>query len=200
MIAGTQGYDRFIEFFIESNQALDFHEVCKDFITFLPDKFTKVLDIGSGAGQNAAALAKLCYKVTAVEPMLQFLESAKSTYKEFNIKWLNGSLPELTCLAPDEPKFDFILIDAIWHHLNEMERESAAIRLSNIIDSGGKCAISLRNGPAGMGTRVFPTHADEIINQFQNLGFKCVFQLHDQPSFYSHKKDVKWSRIVLVKG
>ena len=199
MIAGIQGYDRFIKLFIVSSRALNFHEVCKVFVDFLPEKSTNILDVGSGAGQNSAAMAKLGYKVTAVEPMPQFLRAALHSYKEFNINWLSGSLPELSCLAAEYPKFDFILIDAVWHHLNEMERESAAIRLSQIINSGGKCAISLRNGPAGMGTRVFPTNVDTTITQFQAVGFKCIFQLSNQPSFYKHKEHVKWSRIVLQK-
>ena len=199
MTLGIEGYDRFINLFIESNQTLDFHQVCADFIDFLPEKSINILDVGSGAGQNSAALAKLGYKVTAVEPMLQFLVAAKHSYKELNINWLSGSLPELSCIAVEHSKFDFVLIDAVWHHLNEEERGRAAIRLSQIINSGGSGALSLRNGPAGMGTRVFPTKAEETIAQFQNLGFRSVFQLHDQPSFYSFKQDVKWSRIVLEK-
>jgi hypothetical protein len=87
----------------------------------------------------------------------------------------------------------------VWHHLNETERERAAVRLSQIINSGGKCALSLRNGPAGMGTRVFAANAEKTIAQFQGLGFRSVFKLQDQPSFYSHKKDVEWSRIVFEK-
>jgi len=199
MIAGTQGYDRFIELFIESNKTLDFFDVCNDFIEFLPKKSSNILDVGSGAGQNSAALAKLGHKVTAVEPMPAFLQFAQNSYKEINIKWLSGSMPKLICLAANDPQFDFILIDAVWHHLNELERKSAAIRLAQIINSGGRCAISLRSGPAGMGTRIFPTSADTTIRQFQCLGFKCILQLNNQPSIYSYKKEVSWSRIVLEK-
>jgi len=199
MTAGTQGYKRFTELFIESSQALDFSEACKDFLELLPASPASILDIGAGAGQNAAALAKLGHKVTAIEPMPEFLSSAQTTYKDLNVKWLNGALPELTCISPNDPNFDFVLINAVWHHLNEVERESAVTRLSALIKPEGRCAISLRNGPAGMGTRVYPTDSHITIKQFKDMGFNCILHLQDQPSIYSHKEDVNWSRIVLQK-
>jgi len=199
MLAGTQGYKRFTDLFIESSQALDFNVACKDFLSFLPTSPANILDIGAGAGQNAAALAKLGHKVTAIEPMPEFLSSAQTTYKDLNVKWLNDSLPELTCISPNDPYFDFVLINAVWHHLNDVEREFAATRLSTLIIPGGRCALSLRNGPAGMGTRVYPTNSDSTIQQFKAKGFNCILHLQDQPSIYSHKKDVNWSRIVLQK-
>jgi len=199
ILAGTQGYDIFTDLFIESSQALDFHEACKDFLSFLPTSPANILDIGAGAGQNAAALAKLGHKVTAIEPMPEFLSSAQTTYKDLNVKWLNDSLPELTCISPNDPYFDFVLINAVWHHLNDVEREFAATRLSTLIKPEGRCAISLRNGPAGMGTRVYPTNSDSTIQQFKAKGFNCILHLQDQPSVYRHKKDVNWSRIVLQK-
>jgi len=200
IIAGTKGYDRFTDLFIESSQALDFHEACKDFLSFLPTSPANILDIGAGAGQNAVALAKLGHKVTAIEPMPEFLSSAQTTYNDLNIKWLNGALPDLTCISPKEPEFDFILINAVWHHLNNIERELAVTCLSTLIKPGGRCALSLRNGPAGMGTRVYPTDSHITIKHFKAMGFNCIFHLKDQPSIYSHKKDVNWSRIVLQKN
>ena len=95
--------------------------------------------------------------------------------------------------------FDFILIDAVWHHLNEIERASAATRFSTLIKQGGKCAISLRNGPAGMVSKIYPTDSGKTIEQFGGIGFKCILHLKNQSSIYSFKKDVKWSRIVLQK-
>jgi len=199
MTAGTQGYARFTELFIESSQSLIFHDVCKDFINFLPEKSAHILDIGAGAGQHSAAIAKLGHKVTAIEPMPQFLKAAKNSYRNLNINWLSDSLPELSCLISDNSTFDFVLIDAVWHHLNEDERFMAVNNLSKIINREGKCAISLRNGPAGMGSRVFPTSARHTIELFQNIGFKCIFKIDNQPSIYLHKKKVVWSRIVLEK-
>lgn len=197
--SGTEGYERFIPLFIESSQFLDFHTVCKDLIDFLPPKNSSVLDLGSGAGQNSAALAILGFNVTAVEPMYEFLNAAIHTYKSDSIEWLNDSLPDVSCLGSDKEQFDFVLVDAVWHHLNEAEREVAAKRISTVIKSYGRCAISLRNGPSGMGTRVFPTDINYTITLFEKVGFKCIFKSCNQASVLPHKEKVKWARIVLEK-
>ena len=201
--AGVEGYDRFIPLFIESCQSLDFHEVCKDFITFLPEVGSNVLDVGAGAGQNSAALAKLGFNVIAVEPMQEFIDAAKAIYKKHpqykRIKWLSSSLPDLECLDENNSKFDFVLIEGVWHHLDEIEREQAVVKLSSLINKQGKCAISLRNGPAGMGSRVFKTDAEYTIDLFKKYGFECILNLENLASIMPHKEDVKWSRIVLKK-
>lgn len=199
MTKGTEGYERCIQLFIETSRSLDFFTVCKDFVAFLPAPPAKILDVGSGVGQNAIALAAQGFAVTAVEPMQEFIEAAKNNQSERSVKWFNGSLPFLKCLSLGSVKFDFILIDAVWHHLNKLEREQAISRLSTLIKEGGRCAISLRNGPAGLGTRVFATDADKTIKQFEKWGFECVFSTTNQASILANKEDVKWAKLVLQK-
>jgi len=199
MTLGTEGYERFVPLFIQSSQNLDFDIVCKDFIAFLPSKNSNILDLGSGAGQNSAALDKRGFNVTAIEPMIEFLKAARNEYKGTSIKWLHGSLPELTCLEPHEETFDFVLIDAVWHHLCEAERAKTTAKLSSLINKNGRCAISLRSGPSGMGTRVFPTNSKDTITLFEAYGFKCIFRLRNQSSILPNKNKVKWERIVLEK-
>lgn len=200
MTKGTVGYEQFIQLFIETSQVLDFSVVCKDFIAFLPLPPASVLDAGSGAGQNAIALAALGFDVIAVEPMQVFLDAAKEIDTEQSVQWLKGSFPFLSCISQEVQQFDFILIDAVWHHLNETEREQTVIRLSNLIKFGGICAISLRNGPAGIGTRVFTTNSDDTIKQFEKFGFECLLFLSNQDSIIADKKDVKWARVVFQKN
>jgi len=199
MTAGTEGYKNFIPQFIKSSQSLDFDVVCKDFIPFLPTKPSRILDIGSGAGQNAAALAEKGFTVTAVEPIPEFLSASIEAFKCQSVNWLNGSLPDMACLVSDREQFDFVLINGVWHHINNIEREAAVIRLSALIKPGGRCAISLRNGPPGMGSRVFPTDAQFASDQFEKHGFECIFQIKNQSSILPNKENVIWSRIVLQK-
>lgn len=198
-VSGTSGYERFIEGFIKSSQALDFHTVCKDFIEFLPTAPANVLDAGSGAGQNAASLAQKAYSVTAVEPMEEFLNAAKLKYQNLTIKWLQDSLPHLKTLNSADKLFDFILIDGVWHHLSEMERQQAIQRFAGLLTRGGVIAISLRNGPAGMGNCIYETSTDNTVATAKNFGFKCIFRIENQPSIFKHKKNVFWSRLVLKK-
>ena len=199
MTSGTEGYERFIPLFIESSQALDFNVVCKDFVRFLPVKNSSILDLGSGAGQNSAALDRLGFNVTAIEPMAAFLNAAINEYINTSIEWLHDSLPNIACLDSHEEKFDFVLIDAVWHHLSEAERIIAASKISTVIKRNGRCAISLRNGPSGMGTRIFPTDIENTINLFKGHGFKCIFRLCNQASVLPNKEKVKWTRVVLEK-
>ncbi len=198
-VPGIKGYDRSINGFIEGTQALNFHEVCKDFIDFLPSVAGCVLDAGTGAGQNAAALAEMGYSVTAVEPMAEFLAAARNKYSTLPITWLSGSLPMLECLSSKERQFDFILAVGVWHHLDEAERALAMERFASLLTGGGKCAISLRNGAPGMGTCVYQTDANHTIKQATEWGLKCVFRLEGQPSILKNKDDVKWARLVLQK-
>ncbi|UUA72073.1 class I SAM-dependent methyltransferase [Cellvibrio sp. QJXJ] len=199
MTEGTKGYERFIPLFIESAQTLDFHQSCKDYLHFLPAVPASILDIGSGAGQNAAALAHLGYDVAAVEPMPEFMHAAMYKYEALPVLWMQGSLPELACLESQDTLFDFILIEGVWHHLNEQERAISVARLSAILKLGGRCAISLRNGPAGMGTRVYPTDVFSTIKAFECFGFEVLFCVENQPSIFSFKENVTWSRVVLQR-
>ena len=198
-VPGTAGYDRSIQRFIASSQALDFAEVCQAFVDYLPPLPGHVLDAGAGAGQNAAAIAKMGHAVVAVEPMPDFLAAARTTYADLSITWLNDSLPRLEQLGPAPAQFDFILVDGVWHHLDEAARDIAMARFALLLKPGGRCALSLRNGPAGLGTCIYPTDASWTIQQAQVCGLACVFCLENQPSIFSHKQDVIWSRLVLLK-
>jgi 2-polyprenyl-3-methyl-5-hydroxy-6-metoxy-1,4-benzoquinol methylase len=199
-IPGTKGYDRFVNCFIKSSQSLSFKESCNDFLEFLPPIPGLVLDVGAGAGQNSAALARLGYSVVAVEPMSDFLDAAQIKYSSFPIRWLSGSLPMVECLGSDQRKFDLIIVIGVWHHLNEVERAQAMKRLVSLLNKDGICAFSLRNGPPGMGTHVFQTDANHTIEQAEELGLTCIFIREDQPSLLKDKDDVKWARLVFRRS
>ena len=198
IIAGTKGYEDNIKSFVETSQTLDFQIVCKDFIPFLPNVGAKVLDLGSGAGQNAFALNQMGFSVTAIEPLECFIEASKATYQNTDITWLNDFLPDLTTLSP-ALQFEFVLIDGVWHHLCEQERELAVKRIASLMVESAVCAISLRNGPPGLGTTIYPTDTDKTICLFKQYGFRCLFSASNQDSILPNKEAVKWSRIVLQK-
>lgn len=184
--------------FIEVSQSLSFAQVCADFIDFLPSSPARVLDVGAGAGQNSAALAELGHSVIAVEPMEPFLSAARARFRHLPISWHQDSLPLLESL-PVEDDFGFVLVEAVWHHLDPFERKKALERITSLISSGGTCAFSLRNGPAGQGSRVFPTDSTSVVIEARELGLECVFRRDNLPSILPNKKDVYWSRLVFRK-
>lgn len=195
-VPGTAGYDSAPQRFIARCQALRFEDACQEFIRFLPPAPARVLDVGAGAGQNAAALAALGHVVTAVEPMADFLDAARATYPALPVTWLADSLPALDGVSPG---FDFILVAGVWHHLDDTERAHAMTRLAQLLARGGHCALTLRNGPPGMGTRVHATDAADTLRQAADAGLACVLRLENQPSRLGHKAGVRWARIVLHK-
>lgn len=199
VVPGTQGYELGVARFVETSQALSFVDVCSEILDFLPTLPARVLDVGAGAGQNSAALARLGHSVVAVEPMAAFLDAARDAYSDLPVVWVNDSLPMLGALENDE-LFDFVLAEAVWQHLDSSEREAALVRIHALLSPGGHLGCSLRNGPPGLGSRVFPTDPDETLAQAGRLGLECVFRKDNLPSFLPNKKDVHWSRLVFQKN
>lgn len=199
-VTGTLGYEDVVESFISTSQALDFAQINEDFLRFLPDSPGLILDAGAGAGQNAAALARAGHSVVAAEPFLPFLQAARTSYGDLGITWLHDSLPLLQELAHPAGSFDFILVDGVWHHLNESERAASLERFAFLLKSGGHCALSLRNGPPGGGKHVFPTDSHATISLARRHGFLVTLHLENQPSKIPSKTQVTWSRLLLTKG
>lgn len=199
IVLGTKGYEKVVESFTEASFNLDFEEINSEFLYLLPKAPAKVLDAGSGVGQNSAALAKMGFSVVSVEPFNEFLQIAKNHYQDLNITWLNDSLPKLDKIDVDSGLFDFVLIDGVWHHLSIEERRLCILRLASIMSVGGVCAISLRNGPAGAGTHIFSTCIEELVDYANEYAFEVILQIENQPSKMQNKPNVTWSRVALKK-
>lgn len=199
IVPGTKGYEKVVEAFSEASFKLDFEKINSDFLQFLPQAPARVLDAGSGVGQNSSALAKRGYSVVSVEPLNDFHQIAKSKYQDLNIRWVNDSLPKLEKVDGCEGLFDFVLIDGVWHHLSKEERRECIQRLAEIVSVGGVCAISLRNGPAGAGKHVFSTCNDELVTYANEFGFQVVLILENQSSKMPNKPNVIWSRAALKR-
>lgn len=202
-ISGTQGYEEFADYFIQASSQLKFEQVCQDFIPFLPPFDADILDVGTGTGEFAMALAQMGHKVTGVEPVTTFLQRAITAedlaLNQHPIRWLKDHLPQLRGLDQHKP-YDFILVNAVWHHLNLQERAQAMARISQLLGTGARCAMSLRNGPAGIGSRVFATDAQDTIKLAEEHGLNCIFERQQQGSFLPGKPKAFWSRLVLEKS
>lgn len=201
-VPGTEGYERAVAAFVAASQALRFEHVNRDFLPLLPPAPARVLDAGAGAGQNAAALVALGYTVVAVEPFAPFLDAARAAYGDrcgTRGLWVQDSLPDLASLGETPEPFDVALVDGVWHHLSEPERARALPRLAVLLRTGGVCALSLRHGPAGAGTHVFPTDGPALTEQARAHGFEPALLIEGQPSLMPGKPDVTWTRLALRK-
>ncbi|MBL1222652.1 class I SAM-dependent methyltransferase [Chryseobacterium sp. L7] len=198
-VPGTEGYDSIPDQFIEATLSIDFTELHRDFLPFIPQKSGKVLDLGAGIGRDASVLSSMGHAVTAVEPSEKLFEAGKNLYAHDAIHWIHDSLPDLKRLDADL-KFDFILSSGVWHHLNPDEQQLSIIKVSELLAENGIFALSLRNGPAGGGSCVYPTYTDQTRHQAEQNGLKTLLLLENQPSLLPGKENVKWSRLVFQKS
>ena len=197
-VKGTMGYGAVVKKFVSATEAVDFEALHKPYRELIPSMPCRVLDVGAGSGRDASVFESMGHKVTAVEPLSEFLIEAKKLHNSDSIKWINDSLPKLEKLGEEDlSSFDFVLASAMWHHLDIQERILAMKRVAKLTRSGGIFALSLRNGPAGGGTHVFPTNQQDTIESAKEEGFDVVVSLTDQPSLMAGKTAVKWSMLAL---
>ena len=198
IVPGTQGYAEIADHFIPISESISFNELHHCVSDLIPTDPTTVLDLGSGSGRDAAALAKLGHSVVAVEPVSEFIESAKRTHPSENIEWVQDSLPNIPLLSPTQ-KFSFILCHGVWQHLDQVSRLSALKRISGLLTDGGQLALALRHGPAGQGTYYFPSDSEQTIIDAAKFDLYLVRRLENQPSVLPGKSSVVWTRLVFKK-
>ena len=196
-VKGTVGYAQVISSFVEATQAIPFETLHQDFLKFIPTSSSLVLDIGAGIGRDAFEFSQKGHTVWAVEPLEEFRTVGNELYQSANLIWWNDALPELVQLTPYENQVDFILCSGVWHHLNEKEQEFSMKRVSQLLKPGGLFALSLRNGPAGSGTHVFPIDFVKTKKNAEGNGLEIVFNTDNQSSLMKNKEKVKWARLVL---
>lgn len=196
---GVKGYARVVDQFIDATEAVDFYELHKPFLDFIPAKSSRVLDVGAGVGRDAAVLASMGHSVVAVEPMPNFLAVAKELHNSQNIEWVDDALPMLTKFGEMPNQFHFVLASAVWHHIDDTERKLAMSRISQLLCPGGVFALSLRNGPVGGGTHIFTTDGRLTIEIAKAVGFKTLLNLPNQASIIAGKDDVVWTKLVFQR-
>lgn len=195
---GTAGYEAATDRFIEATLAINFRKLHKNFLPFLPRNAGRVLDAGAGIGRDAAVLAAMGHTVTAVEPAAGLRNAGKTLYAGAGIEWIDDALPGLVALS-DHHRFDFLLVSGVWHHLKPEEQDKALQRMAVLLQPEGILALTLRNGPAGVGTHVFPTSAARTLNVANSCGLTPRLLLEQQPSLMPGKEQVSWTKIVLQK-
>lgn len=198
-VDGTIGYAEVVDKYFDATIEIEFERLHQDFLEYIPTKKSQILDIGAGIGRDASELAELEHEVFAVEPTKAFLEKAKMMFDSPKIKWINDALPNLKSLRGYENTFDFILASSVWHHIDPIEQEKAMNRVSGLLSDNGIFAVSLRHGPAGVGTHIHPTNGIQTIAIAKKFGLTNILHIPNQPSLMKGKKDVTWTRLVLKK-
>lgn len=198
-VPGTIGYRGIVERFIDATGSISFADLHQPYLDLIPAQPGRILDVGAGVGRDAAILAGMGHRVTAVEPLPEFLSAARRLNHHKAIYWLEDALPLLASLDAEVGCFDFVLASAVWHHLSVEERAIACSRIAKLTKSGGIFALSLRHGPAGQGRHVFPTDLEQTLTMALSHGFKVVVAQTNLPSQMPNKSGVTWSKVALER-
>ncbi|MCF8466684.1 MAG: class I SAM-dependent methyltransferase [Sneathiella sp.] len=160
-LPGTKGYAEMLDQRIIRYEQLAFREVHSVVLDLIPAVPGHVLEIGAGTGRDAAALADMGHRVTAVEPTDEPRAAAERLHPSPQIDWIDDGLPDLARVVELGAQFDLVMMTAVWMHLDEKERARAMPRIASLIRPQGLLLLLLRHGPLPGDRRMFDVSAEE---------------------------------------
>jgi SAM-dependent methyltransferase len=195
-ISGTEGYAEDAKFLVERWRNLSFEDRHKIVFDLLPSARSRILDIGSGIGIDAAAFAAMGHQVVAVEPTKELRIAGIELHREYVVEWLDDSLPELSVLRVRNETFDVIMLTAVWMHLDEEQRCKAMPIVASLLSVTGILIMSLRHGPVPCGRRMFEVTAAETVQLAAQQGLQPVLNVQTQSvSIENRVAGVSWTRL-----
>ncbi len=198
METSTSGYSDEAPALIARYESLRFEDVPGSVVHLFPPAPARVADIGAGTGRDAAALARLGYRVTAVEPTAELRNWGESAHAAAGIRWLDDLLPGLPALTALGEKFDLLLLTAVWMHLDEAERATAMQALAGLLAPGGRISMSLRHGPVPDGRRMFDVSGKETTQLAARYGLAQVASMA-RADMLANRPGVHWTFLLLEK-
>jgi SAM-dependent methyltransferase len=200
-VSGTEGYaDEAEDLFkrYESIPAADAHRAVLHLIPAAP---SRVLDIGSGTGRDAAWFASMGHRVVAVEPTDAMRLPAMALHPSLQIEWLNDSLPELALVRTRGERFDLVMLTAVWMHLDAQQRQRAMPNLGALVREGGTVIMKIRHGPVPAGRRMFEITPEETIELARMQDLHPILNLRTQSSQEANRAaGVDWTNLAFVKA
>lgn len=167
---------------------------------FFPEPPARILDIGAGTGRDAAWFASLGHSVLAVEPTDALREGAAKLHPEPEIEWLDDILPGIPHVMARGETYDLILMHAVWMHLTESERAEGMPNLAQLLQSGGRIAMSQRHGPVPEGRRMFDVSGEETIAlaaQHGLVNLSC--ERAESIQAENRANQIEWTKLVFEK-
>ena len=121
-------------------------------------------DIGAGSGRDSNWLAEQDWEVVAVEPSTLRARAKKLSHAR--VSWIDDSLPDLKHLRSLGHRFDLILLNAVWQHVREQQRERVFRILCELLNPAGLLVFSLRIGEdesENIARGFYPVSSEELI-------------------------------------
>ena len=161
---------------------------------------SRIFDIGSGTGRDAAWLAAQGHRIVAVEPTDAMRIPAMALHPSARIEWLNDSLPDLAALRQRGETFDLMMLTAVWMHLDGEQRRRAMPNLASLLRTQGVMIMKIRHGPIPVGRRMFEVPAEETIELARMHDLHLL--LNRRTEFVNERNriaGVTWTNLAFVK-
>ena len=199
-IKGTQGYAEQAETLLVRYESFSFDEAHAPVLHLMPATPARILDIGSGTGRDAAHLAGMGHRVTAVEPTDALRVAASRLHPSPAIDWVDDGLPDLRKVVALGEQFDLVMLTAVWMHLDPAERRRAMPIVASLIRPGGVMLLSLRHGRPAEGRRMFAVSPEETIDLAGAEGLTPLLNLHtDSEVEFNRREGITWTRLAFEK-
>lgn len=198
-VSGTEGYAETAHILLEQWQGTPFEQHHRIVMHLLPAQPSRVADIGSGIGLDAAAFAAMGHTVVAVEPTSALRIPGIALHDAPGIEWLDDSLPQLPVLRARQEKFDLVMVTAVWMHLDAQQRQQAMPAVAALLRPGGTLIISLRHGPVPPGRRMFDVSGEETIALAATHGLRSIFSGHrESVQQLNQDNGVHWTHVAFT--
>jgi len=196
-VSGTENYADEAPELLKRYESISFADAHRLVTHLIPTAPSRVLDIGSGTGRDAAGFAALGHSVVAVEPTEEFRRGAMLLHPSPMIEWLDDSLPDLAAIRARGDEFDVVMLTAVWMHLDALQRRRAIPNVAALVRNGGVVMMSLRHGPVPPGRHMFEVSAEETIALAQPLELCCILRQKAEPSL--RQPGVTWTWLAFQK-
>lgn len=199
-MSGTEGYAEEADELFRRYESIPATDAHRSVLHLIPAQPSRVLDIGSGTGRDAAWFASQGHRVVAVEPTDALRIPAMVLHASPRIEWLNDSLPDLALLRGRIDSFDLVMLTAVWMHLNEARRQRAMPKVASLLRAGGTMIMKIRHGPVPEGRRMFDVTPEETIELAYLEGLQPILNLRTESIQAQNRlKGVSWTTLAFVK-
>jgi len=113
-----------------------------------------------------------------------------------NITWIDDALPALAKVKALGKTFEFILLSAVWMHIEPKERLASLQTLRQLVSPSGTVALTLRIGDAPPKRRMYPINVNEFVAQASAVGLTTVYQSRMSADSL-RREDVRWIKLAL---
>ena len=198
IVSGTEGYTEEADGLLRRYETISFTDTHRWCWHLLPTNPSRILDIGSGSGRDAAGFAALGHTVVAVEPTAALRAGSAALHPSPRIEWLDDSLPDLRVIVRRGETFDAVMLTAVWMHLDASQRARAMSTVATLVRPCGAMMLWQRHGPVPAGRRMFDVAPQETVALAAAVGLECVLNFPNGDSLWK-RPDVRWDRLAFIR-